>query len=234
MVKVLLFDLDGTLLPMDQNVFVKECFSGYAKKMMPYGYKADDIINAVIQGVGAMAKNDGKKTNEVVYWNKFAEILGEDIRKYEYVFEDFYNNEFQKLQNVCGFEPKAKEVIELAKERGFRVALATSPVFPKIATESRLRWAGFEPSDFEIVTTYEDYSFAKPNLGYYKEVTKILGVEPEECVMVGNDVLEDMIASELGMKVFLLTDCIINKKNQDTSEFAQGSYPELIDFVKNL
>ena len=93
---------------------------------------------------------------------------------------------------------------------------------------------GFEPSDFEIVTTYEDYSFAKPNLGYYKEVTKILGVEPEECVMVGNDVLEDMISSELGVKTFLLTDCIINRKNLDYSKHEQGDFLKLIEFIKNL
>ena len=32
-----------------------------------------------------------------------------------------------------------------------------------------------------------------------------LNVSPEECLMVGNDVSEDMIAETIGMKVFLIT-----------------------------
>jgi len=31
---------------------------------------------------------------------------------------------------------------------GFRVALATNPIFPAIATEKRIRWAGLTPEDF--------------------------------------------------------------------------------------
>ena len=234
MIKVVMFDLDGTLLPMDQDIFVKVYFGGLGKKLEPFGYDAKKVADAVMHGVGAMIKNDGKETNEVVFWNKFAELLGEDVRKYTDVFEEYYNNEFQKVREVCGFSKHAKEVVSLVKEKGFRVVLATSPMFPKIATESRIKWAGLMPEDFEIYTTYEDYNFAKPSLGYYKDVISRLGVKPEECVMVGNDVLEDMISSELGVKTFLLTDCLINRKNLDYSKYEQGGFEELIEFIKNL
>ena len=153
------------------------------------------------------------------------------IHKY---FEGLEIHFYKILQNICGFSEKAKEVVELSKEKGFRVVLATSPLFQKIATESRMRWAGFKPTDFEIFTTFEDYYFSKPNINYYKEVISKLDVLPEECVMVGNDVVEDMVAKELGMKVFLLTDCLINRKEQDISEFANGNFDDLIEFVKNL
>ena len=234
MIKYILFDLDGTLLPMEQKPFVKAYFSGLAKKLAPLGYEPNLVIDAVVRGVGAMTNNDGRETNEIVFWNNFAEILGEEVRKHQELFENYYKKEFQELKNVCGFEPMAKEVIGLVKEKGFKVALATSPVFPRIATESRIRWAGLELDDFEIVTTYEDYSYAKPNLRYYKEVLLQLNVKPEECVMIGNDVQEDMIASELGMKTFLLTNCLINRTQQDISEFAQGGFLELVEFIKNL
>lgn len=36
---------------------------------------------------------------------------------------------------------------------------------------------------------------------------------PKNVLMVGNDVRDDMSAADVGMKVFLLTDCLINKKN---------------------
>ena len=234
MIKVIMFDLDGTLLPMDQDKFVKVYFYGLGKKLEPFGYDPNKVADAVLSGVIAMTKNDGKLTNEVVFWNKFAELLGEDVRNYAELFEDYYHNEFQKVKDVCGFSSMAKEVILKAKEKGLRVVLATSPMFPKIATESRIKWAGLELDDFEFYTTYEDYNYAKPSLGYYKDVISRLGVLPEECVMVGNDVLEDMISSELGVKTFLLTECIINRKNLDYSKYEQGDYTKLIEFIESL
>jgi FMN phosphatase YigB (HAD superfamily) len=65
-------------------------------------------------------------------------------------------------------------------------------------------------------------------------MTEKLGVSPEECLMVGNDVNEDMIAETLGMKVFLLKDCIINKDNKDISIYPNGSFGELMEYVKSL
>ena len=50
----------------------------------------------------------------------------------------------------------------------------------------------------------------------------------DECVMVGNDVKEDMVAaSKLGMRTFLLTDCLLNKDELDTSAYPQGGFEEL-------
>ena len=234
MIKVIMFDLDGTLLPMNQDSFVRAYFGGLAKKLEPFGFSPEEVVNAVTRGVGAMMKNDGTLTNEEVFWNKFSELLGEQIRDYMELFEDYYKNEFQQVRHVCGFDEKAKKVVDVAKEKGFRVVLATSPMFPKIATVSRMSWAGFEPTDFEIYTTYEDYSFCKPNLNYYREVISSLNVLPEECVMVGNDVLEDMVAKELGVEVFLLTDNLINRQNKDISEYNQGGFDDLIDYLKQI
>ena len=52
--------------------------------------------------------------------------------------------------------------------------------------------------------------------------------------MVGNDVNEDMVAGTLGMKVFLLTDCLINKENVDISQYPHGNYDDLLSYVKGL
>ena len=120
----------------------------------------------------------------------------------------------------------------MLKESGIRVALATNPLFPAVATESRIRWAGLLPEDFELYTTYENSSYCKPNLKYYEEILKKLHVKPEECIMVGNDVGEDMITETLGMKVFLLTDCLINKKGVDLDQFPHGNFQQLQKFLE--
>lgn len=68
MITTLLFDLDGTLLPMDTEVFTKHYFSLLVQKLAPYGYEAKPLIGAVLAGIEAMAVNDGSVTNEEAFW----------------------------------------------------------------------------------------------------------------------------------------------------------------------
>ena len=52
--------------------------------------------------------------------------------------------------------------------------------------------------------------------------------------MVGNDVGEDMVAETLGMKVFLLTDCLIHKTETDISGYTQGGFLELFSYLESV
>ena len=233
MIKTVFFDLDGTLLPMDQDEFIRAYFSGLVRKMAPHGYEPQKLINAVWSGTAAMVENSGGRTNEAVFWDKFAEIYGSDVRADEPIFQEFYEKEFQDVRQVCGFEPMAAKIIRLLKEKGLRTVLATNPIFPSVATFSRIRWAGLDPADFAYITTYENSSSSKPNLAYYRELLDKLGLLAQETLMVGNDVSEDMTAEKLGMKVFLLTPCLINQKNADISLYPQGGFPTLMDYVRD-
>ena len=88
---------------------------------------------------------------------------------------------------------------------------------------------------FAAYTTYEDCHFCKPNPKYYQELLEKLQLKPEECVMVGNDFDEDIVPTEgLGMKTFLLTDCLINKNGADFSKYSQGDFEALKNYLKNL
>ena len=229
-----LFDLDGTLLPMDQDEFIKAYFGLLARKMAPLGYEPERMIKAVYAGTNAMIANDGSRTNEAVFWQTFCSVFGEQARRDEPHFEAFYRNEFQQVQKACGFDARAAQVIARLKEKGYRLVLATNPLFPAIATQSRIRWAGMQVSDFELVTTYENSSFCKPNVKYYEEILQQLALDPAECLMVGNDVGEDMVAGKLGMKTFLMTDCLINRVNEDIETYPHGSFAELERYIALL
>ena len=229
-----LFDLDGTLLPMEQDEFVKYYFGLLAKKISPLGYDPKTLAGNIWAGTAAMVKNDGSCTNEEAFWKKFATIYGEDVRKDEPVFREFYENEFSGAKAACGFNPKASETIHALKAKGLRLVLATNPIFPAVATENRIRWAGLTPGDFELYTTYENSCHCKPNPDYYRDILTQIGADPAECLMVGNDAVEDVAAGQLGMKVFLLTDCLINKDGKDISAYPQGSFDELIAYIDTL
>lgn len=232
--KMVLFDLDGTLLPMNQDEFVKSYFGLLAKKMINYGYNPDKLIDGVWKGTGAMVKNDGSRTNETAFWDTFSKLVKEDALKDLPVFEEFYRVDFQNAKSVCGVNPEAVRAVRAIKDMGLRTVLATNPIFPSIATESRIKWAGLNPDDFEKYTSYENSHFSKPNPKYFAEVIKDLGVEPCECLMVGNDLGEDTPAESLGMKVFIITDCLIEKGGISLDDYAHGGFDELAEYVKEL
>lgn len=234
MITTCLFDLDGTLLPMDQEIFVKSYLSRLAKKMAPCGYDPETLVKAVWAGTAAMVQNGGSSTNDAVFWQVCDGFFGRDTRADEPLFEAFYREEFQQVRRDCGFNPLAAEAIRQIKSMGLRTVLATNPLFPAIATHSRVRWAGLRPEDFEYITTYENSRFCKPNPDYYREILGKLNLKSEECLMVGNDVGEDMVAGTLGMKVFLLTDCLINKENADISQYPHGGFPELLNYIRSV
>ena len=143
----------------------------------------------------------------------------------------FYRKEFQGVQASCGFTPMSRQVLDTCADLGLRVALATNPFFPAIATHSRIRWAGLQPEDFALVTTYENSRHCKPNMEYYRDILAQQGLDAADCIMVGNDVAEDMVAQQLGMQVFLLTPCLINKNNDDIAAWPHGGFDELQAFL---
>ena len=233
-IKAVLFDLDGTLLPMDYDGFLKIYFGNLARSLAGFGYDPDELIKNVWAGTKAMVMNDGSCMNETKFWDMFTEIYGVDVLQDKVLFDDFYREDFVKAKEACGFDPQAKETVELAKRVGMKVALATNPIFPMVATRQRIAWAGLEVKAFALCTTYENIGLSKPNPAYYVEIAKRLNVAPEECLMVGNDVSEDMVATKAGMEVFLLTDCLLNKKDEDISGYPQGGFRELQEFLKML
>lgn len=234
-ITTVLFDLDGTLLPMDLDVYLGKYFLLLTQKMIAHGYDPQKVTASIQCAVEAMVQNDGSQTNEEAFWASHFRVMGEtDAVSSRPLLEDFYRNEFQQVRSVCGFLPEAKDIIRFCRKKGLRVILATSPLYPKIATESRIRWAGLAPEDFDFITTYEDSHYCKPNPDYYREILQKLNLKAEECLMVGNDVREDMVAREVGLEVFLLPADLINKDSQDISQYPNGSIADLMAYLDKI
>ena len=230
--KAILFDMDGTLLPMDIDVFTKAYFVKLTKKIIPHGYDSELLIRGVWHGMGAMIKNDGSCSNEEVFWNVFSGVCGKRAARDRPFFDEFYVNEFNDVKKSCGYDPNAAEAVKAAKESGAIVVLASNPIFPLTAQQNRARWAGIDPALFDYLTSYENCRFCKPDLRYFKDIADSIGVLPEECLMIGNDVDEDMCAADLGMDTFLVTPCMINRRGADISSFHKGDLAALCEYLK--
>jgi len=228
--KAILFDLDGTLLPLDLEVFVHKYFESlgpfFAHKVEPKRF-----LKELMSATEAMIKNTGTLTNEEVFMGKFLPAVERGKEEMYPMFEEFYSNKFPQLKEYAGHSALAEKIVGQAVVKGYKVVLATNPIFPEMATRHRMEWAGVDQIDWELVTTYENSRFSKPNPLYFSEVCSKLDVLPQECLMVGNDVQEDLVAGTIEMQTYLVTDCLIDRGTSNYQPDYRGSLQELYEFI---
>lgn len=235
-IKHILFDLDGTLLPMDQDEFVKFYMPLLAKSYIEAGVQVDpkEFIGAVWKGYEAMVKNDGSRTNREAFWSYTEELLPISPEESEKLALCFYDGDFNQAARAPSPSPFSDQIVKTARGRGLHTYLATNPVFPRCATLNRIRWAGMDAEDFELITTYEDQRYCKPNVEYFRTILEELKLDPAECLMVGNDVEEDLVIRKLGVKTYLVTDTMENKKGLPIHTDYMGSLEELLEFIRTM
>lgn len=234
--RALLFDLDGTLLPMDREEFVRAYLPGISAAATKLG-DPRKIADCVLQGSFAMMQSTGPgSTLEQVFWEAFERLSGISRAASEPIFDGFYKGEaFDRLRAITPAEPLVPGIIKAAHATGMRLVLATSPLFPRIAVERRICWAGLKPEDFELITTFEDFHAAKPHRAYYEELLGKLGLGGPDCIMVGNDAREDLPApNELGMETFLLLNHAIIPEGYEYECDHRGDYAALLSYIKSL
>ena len=179
--------------------------------------------------------NDGRCTNEERFWQTFNELTGGPDKELGAALIEFYSKDFHSvLAGSCTPYPRANDILDCARRNGFRIILATNPLFPAVATHARIRLGGMDPSDFEYITAYENSSHCKPNPDYFRELLEKLGIAPDECVMIGNDTRDDFSAHAIGIPVFVNTDGLINRDNVDLSLHPHGGADELISYIESL
>lgn len=222
MLKAVFFDLDGTLLPMDEKVFTEGYFKFLIEKVAPLGYEPKKLIDVIWKGTYLMVKNDGRKTNEEVFWDYFYSVYGKEKEKDKAVFDDFYRNEFSKASVFCKKNPLAKEIVSFVHSQGLEAILSTNPFFPRDGQRMRLSFISLDDTDFDYVTDYSNSSFCKPNPMYFRSLLQKRNLLPEEVILFGNNTLEDGdCASSCGIKTYLVKGFIIH------SDKAKGVYPEI-------
>ena len=236
MTEAILFDLDGTLLPMDNDKFTKAYFSLLASAAREWGYGDSELlIKGIWSGVKAMVTNCGSITNSEAFWKCFDGLMGKDCRRDIPSFDNFYLTDFHKAKEVTFPAPLAKKAVASAREKASKVILATNPLFPAEGVKTRLSWIGLSVSDFDFVTDYSNSSYCKPNPSYYTFILEKCGIKAENAVMIGNDYDEDIDASKKAgiEKSFLLTDFVINRENKPV-DCESGSYEDMIEFINRL
>jgi FMN phosphatase YigB (HAD superfamily) len=228
-----LFDLDGTLLPMDMDEFL----GAYTRKISAFFSRMVDPHQFGRELMAATYAMIGDPRPDVDNMQKFMDAfcpkIGHSANELNPLLDRFYRDEFPQLVSSTHPSPRAREAVQAAINSGFTVVLATSPVFPEVAIKERMRWAGIEDLPWEYITTLETMCSAKPRLSYYQDLVGKLGTEPRQCLMIGNDVEEDLAAGELGMKTYFVGDWPLNRRQLPVKANAQGSLADLVDYLRN-
>ncbi len=228
-----LFDLDGTLLPIDmaefERIYAKELVITFKDIMPP-----EELGQIVWESTKALVENTEYKTNEEVFMEELSKRTNKDINIFKKKFDYFYDTNFSKLKEAVQDVEAMRKSVNILKQKGYTVAVATNPLFPIKAINYRITWAGFKPEDFIYISCFEKNHYCKPQLKYYEEVLKDLNKLPDECLMVGNDVEEDLIAKKLGLKTYLITNNILHRSKNEIITDYLGEYDDFYKFVKSL
>ncbi len=228
--RAILFDLDGTLLDIDIVSFIDTYFqalSGLLAEIFTTE-QVDNVILAIGEATESMMLPHPGRTNESVFYERFEETTGMDLREHEAALKDFYEERFGQLGADLGPMPGAIEAVAAAREAGLLVAVATNPIFPARAIEHRLAWAGLDASDMDLVTSFEMMQACKPHPDYFRQTAELLGVGPMDCLMVGDDPILDMTAADVGMATYFVGD------DTATRSTYQGSLSELPALLQRI
>ncbi|MBW6463341.1 MAG: HAD family hydrolase [Dethiobacteria bacterium] len=228
----ILLDLDGTLLDIDLDQFipayVKSLAGRFSDYIEPHTFSAH-LFGSTITMVN---NSDAAKNNREVFYEDFCRRIGYSYENIKPVIDDFYRNDFPKLSCWGRKVPHSEAVIEAVLAQKVPLVLATNPIFPPEAVYQRIKWAGLSADQFSLVTTMDNMHFCKPNPEYYLEIANKINCPPDNCLMAGNDTLEDLIAAEVGMETFLVDDYILHRKGHDPDYNYRGSLEDLANFLK--
>ena len=230
-IRAIFFDLDGTLAPLDESKFIELYMSALAKKAMSYGYDGKAFLKAIGEGTMLMFNNDGKKSNEDIFWEC---VLKKFPTLNKNMFDDFYENDFKEVLVSVGQNDLAKPIVDYCNEHFDYVVLSTNPLFPFVATKQRMEKVNLKEEDFDFITSYENSAFCKPNPAYFRFLLEKFNLKPEEVIVLGNNDYEDCwCASEANIKTLLIGDNLIHDK-RNTKKFEHLKMDEVIDFLKNV
>ncbi len=203
MVHVIGFDLDDTLLQLSSDFIptYMKTLSTYMDEEFPdKAPLADAFLNISTR---MMQKPCDNEWLEDFFYRGFEEDTGLSRNDIERPLQEFYAKPFATLRRLSSPVFGVTGLLATLRAKGYRVALLTSALFPKKAIDWRLEWAGLEGFSFDWRTSLETVHTTKPQPDYYREAAEMMHSDPSEWLMVGNNLIEDIIpAHTAGMAVW--------------------------------
>ena len=234
MTLTLLFDLDGTLLGNNMDMFLPVYLQALSAHMASY---ADPrrLVKTLMDASDQMIANlRPDRTLEEVFDAGFYPPLGIEKDQVRGILDTFYAEEFPKLGSITQFRPEAVDLVKTALSRGYQVAIATNPLFPLTAVTQRLSWAGLSPEEipFALIPSFHTFHFAKPNPAYFAELMVKLAWPEGPVVMVGDSFNLDITsARQAGLATFWVAPQDISLTENQPLPSGHGTLTEFLPWL---
>lgn len=208
--KAVVFDMDDTLLSINLSAFIAMYAMDEADLLAKISRKRTFTLfsayaSAMLDLNNAERDEGDTRTNFRYFFDALETRCGlpySDPAVLDAL--DFYEREIlpRKNDRVVSARPRegAQKAVETVLDHGYRIALLTNPSFSRACIECRMAWGDMLDMPFELVTTWENSTRCKPDVGYYREALDKLGLAPEETLMVGNDPKRDFPAASFGLQ----------------------------------
>lgn len=230
MLRAVLLDLDDTLLDNNMERFLPPYFEALGQQMARF-VSTNELVRILLASTRTMVKNqDPAVTNKQAFDADFFPRLGRPESEVRPFIQSFYEEDFPALKGYTVPRPEARPLVQSLFDQGYQVVIATNPMFPRRAIEHRLDWAGVLDFRFNLITTYENSHFCKPNPRYYQEILNKLGRRPQEAIMIGDDFGNDI---EPAMRLGLHTYWITGAGDDDTPSYfgLKGTLADCLGWV---
>jgi len=228
-----LFDLDGTLLPMDFHKFMEVYFKSignYFKDVL----KPEELVAKINEATKVTITTNDGRLNEEKFMTHFEGLVDLDLSMYKEMFDKFYDTDFFNCKETTWTNDYMIKSIKVLQDKGYKLVIATNPLLPIKSNYHRINWAGLSKDDFSYISSFEGNAYCKPHLEFYKEVLKNINKTPEKCYMIGNDRTEDLVATKLGIKTYLVTDCEMDNHGLNIPPDYRSDSKGFYDFVCSL
>jgi ribosome-associated protein YbcJ (S4-like RNA binding protein)/FMN phosphatase YigB (HAD superfamily) len=232
MIAALLVDLDGTLIDFDPERFMSSYFNALGAFLELENPKP--FFASLLDSIEKMIADQRDISNEEKFWSYFYPHV--DYFDKDYLLaklEEFYQTKFDEVKKHIIARPTMKKALDLARKKGLTTILSTNAIFPLTAIIKRLVWGGYDPQQFSYISDYQKAHFAKPNPRFFLEIADKQKLKIEECLVVGNDESEDLSASLVGFKTFLVNDSLIKRADGYPPTYT-GTQKDFYNFIKNL
>ncbi|MFX1452014.1 MAG: HAD family hydrolase [Promethearchaeota archaeon] len=230
-IKAILFDLDNTLLNIDENGF-NNAFAQELANEAAHLISREVFIKQWYAAVYETIKNEDKRINLDKFWNYFCDLVNISRDTIEPILVNNYKNKFEGLKRFVTKKEEARKVIQLAFDLGLDVIIATNPIYLEVGMKIRLKWADIIDFPYRLITHIENSCYCKPSLKYYEEIFEKIGHPAKDCLMIG-DLNGDMVAANLGCSTFLIQNSYIKLDSNIPKPTYRGTLVDLIKLLKN-